>query len=112
MVLRAIRIETSIKIGEIKHQWPARIDIIYLVMYGIPQINKSKKGAFREAEKTFLCVHKQIITGSGQNCAGTESMTVDHSNSGGRYAGAELDISLYIHASWNVWKLTTASSRK
>ena len=45
MVLRELRIETGIQIGELKHQWPAQIDIIYLAMYGILPIDATKENS-------------------------------------------------------------------
>jgi hypothetical protein len=45
VVLRKINIRTVIyPKSDFNHLWLAQIDIIYLAMYGIPQINKSQKG--------------------------------------------------------------------
>ena len=43
VVLREIRIETNNQIGELKHQWRAQIDIIYLAMFGILPIDATKE---------------------------------------------------------------------
>ena len=44
VVPREIRSETGTQIGELKHQWPEQIDITFLDMNGIPQLNKERNG--------------------------------------------------------------------